>query len=457
MTNIGNRNIIYKGKSYAEHNDNINFLDWSYNLLENYIHYKDDLDINIFKPLLRPENNIESILILYSDQSKLNTRTNQDTIYEAKIIKQILIDKYQYKDKDIELLPIKVKVVDNGALMKDYRSKLIQIRRREFSKLIICDAGGTAQQKMALKIMAEYILENNQYEIKYTEDNNIVSDVSINEYRKILDDEQSIKLMHHGQFYEALRILGFENLNQSSSDVKINLLKYLHFRFNNNPIKAKEAISRAVNVKMPPLVLNYINRCADSDLIELSDYFGTPIFILLIDKFYKVLFYRSIHLYSECILALSQFYEFLFSESVKRIDPIYNFGQNITRGHSDEQIQNLNEFISQSYPDLIGHRADIRSTNTQLLICKKTGPLSIQNMACLLSPYIEFTDNTINTQTINPIRNKIAHEGLYLSKLDFENSKQIVCLISGLQELLKLTNQNLFKDICNYIEDKIRS
>lgn len=459
LTNIGNRSITLNKETYFDSNKDksITFLDWTKNLLENYDIHSQNLDINIFNPLVEGENRPAKIMLFYSDQSKIETRTNQDTIHEAHIIQKILVDKYGYNPNDILLEAIEVKVVENGKLMDAYRRKFYQVKKLKFDKIMICDAGGTPQQKMALKIVAEYLLEPNEYEIKYIEGNTLVTDVSVNEYRSIIDTEQALKLIKVGEFVAAYSLLSDTNIGITSKDKRLQLVKYVMYRFNNKYQKCNDAISRFDISIFGSLISDQQNGIVASSNLELDEYFGDA-YMMLVDKFYKVIFYWNNQSYSNAILALSQFYESFFVEAImnsKEMKELY--GTPYAKYKTDLQINYLNEYISTNYPRLLeNYRPNIDSISTQILVCKKMKLLSIVNIANIMSPYIGHSGDSLAGKEINVTRNKIAHDGLFLTKDDMHKMKHIGEVIEAISKELQLTLNNLFMDLCLEIERNYR-
>ena len=464
LANLGNRNITYNNIPYQELETSnvqgssyLDFYQWTKNILDNYEEEKKNLDINIINPLVKYPNKPDKIIFFYSDQSQLATRTNQDTIFEARIIKLILLDKYGFKEEQIELLPIEVKVIDTGKLMLAYRFFFNKIKKTNFTKITICDAGGTAQQKMALKIIAEYMLEPEQYVIKYAEKNTIVSDVCINEYRNIIDKEQAIQLIRQGELVAASQILKYDWQANKPSLAQV-LHMHVLYRYYGNQKSAIQELTKIKNLAQYQLLIDYSNNIAYSLNNELSEYFSID-WIKLTEKFYKVLFLLEIKSYSLAILTLSQFYEELLIISVDKLSEEYNFGKFSKRKKlTEEQRTNLKSFIDLNYPQLVeNHKADIGNLSTQILIGKKLFPKSLQKICNFLSVHVDYTDNTKPSQTINTIRNKIAHEGLFINEKQFlKEYGYISSLIINIKNELKLNKENLFKELFYTLETNLR-
>lgn len=464
ITNLGNRNITWKGKTYNEIIKTENqpfkissFLEWTESLEQQYSLIENDLDINIFNPLIESNPRPDKIILIYSDQSQLNTRTDQDTIIEARLIKIILQNKYNFKEEQIKLEAVKAKVIDTGALMNSYRKKLNFIKKEGFSKVIICDAGGTAQQKMALKIMAEFMFEGEQYEIKYTEDNAIVSDVSILEYRSVINKEQAIKLIKSGEFLAAIEILGY-NLNDVPSDIAGRMAIHLFWKYTGNVKKAQNAIKSNSVLANNTLLEPYLNNQSTSKNIELQVFFGNDL-LQLTEKLIKVHYLIQKKKYSEAVLVFSQFYEYYFDLIIVNLSPEYNFGRPYSKNNTEEQAIELNTFIAIHYPNLQNHKPRIDQINTKLLVVKALfTSQTIGEIAFILSPHINFTDDFIDNQSINAVRNKIAHEGLFIDDNTWNKSYiYINNCINDIIAVFKIPDLNIYEELSKITEEYLRS
>jgi hypothetical protein len=455
VTNIGNRNITYKDQIYSRELDKITFLEWTQIHLNCYQQHKEDLDINILNPLVdNVESKPDKIFLLYSDQSKLYTKTDQDTIHEAQIMKKLLVDKYQYLSDQIELVPIECKVIDNGQLMKRYRSFLLSLRKQNFDHLLICDAGGTAQQKMALKIMAEFLLHPETYTVRYTEHNQIVTDVSVDEYRAVINTEQAIELLSRGHFEAAADLLGFKT-NESSNDFKIKVYISAMMWFNGFRSGAKTILQPIAKKIKSPLIQDLINDVNYSNNKDLEEIFEGQ-YITLIDRYYKTIFYLSVKRYSECIIAFATFYEKFLELTITYYSTEFEVGNRSYE--SSDQKSNLQNLINHWYPALIDHKASSSSLGSQVLLGKKVENKGVREICELLSPHFDYTDDVINHQRITNVRNKIAHEGLYISEHNFfKDYNYIFDLIEKVGLKLRLKKTNIYSELIQLIEQNLRS
>lgn len=427
LANIGNRNITYKGKMYFEDigaKRDATFRVWTKNILDNYEEVKGDLDINIINPIIKDQRP-GRIILFFSDQSALNTRIDQDTLYEAEIMKNILINAYDYNVDDIAIKKLDCKVIDNGALMRSYRRELLKVKRNlEHGDLItICDAGGTAQQKMALKVMAEYLLDKDQYKVVYTEKNQLVSDVNVNEYRSVINAEEAIRLIHNGQYGGAAKLLDYNHLELaprfSKKEWKKRVFAHCYWRFYGNYEMAFSSI-QGVPVSHP-IIKNYQNRKLDIKNQRFGDNFDIVDIQRILDRFSKAEFFYSINNYSSSILAFSQFYEDFFATVLEKSYPHKKYGS--PQYSNDERRQRFTNQILRDIPDILNRigRINIIDLSLQCIIAKEYPNTTIQTLASIISPHIDYSDDAIKGKAISSWRNRIAHDGYFVSETDIKN------------------------------------
>ncbi len=469
LANLGNRNITYKGKQYIYRKD-FSFLEWSKKLLDTYEQCKEDLDINIINPLITGENKPSKIVFFYSDQAKFDTRTDQDTIYEAQIIKKLLIDKYGFEEEQISLLVIDSKVIDNGALIRYYRKVLKELSLKYKNYFfIICDAGGTAQQKMSLKLIAEFILSENKYEVKYTENNKLISDVNIDEYRKIINQEQAIKLIHVGEYVGAAQLLDFNNLEitfKKKNNIE-KLFAYCYFRFYNNDSLAGKLVN---NLKTKnQLILKDKKHIPLTENKDLTNFYKYKDIKRILDFFFKAKFYFELGNYSAAILNFSRFYEVLFESYFGILFDKKIYGT--TKHQEEKQKVNFKKKVEKDFGEIIQkcrdrydkpdkkiYRIKMNELPTQVIIAKGSKNKTMSKIGKILSPYIIFTDDALEkNKLINLVRNKIAHEGKLITQKDIENElSYFLELLELIERELQPEIDNLFVDLNNYLEKRIR-
>ncbi len=460
LANIGNRNITYKGKMYFSSvgdTKEISFREWTKALLDNYEEVRDELDINIINPLIEGKDIPQIIYLYYSDQSKMNTKSNQDTVHEAALMKNILCDKYNYEEGQIHLEHVNAKVIDNGALLKYYRKSLTYIKRKNpNANLQICDAGGTAQQKYALKIMAEFILDKNKYEIKYTEGNRLTTDVNVDEYRKVISAEQAIKLIHQGEYRAAAMLLDYDHIirfnNLSKKEWKKKIFAHVFYRFVGNH---REALLNIEGLTIQNKILKDYQSQVDPFETELP--YDHKDKIILADLLQKVLFYVGIKKYSQAILSFSQFYEKFFMLFMELHFDKKIYGN--SNYQSEDQQEKFDTFITNNISLPKNHRISYKSLATQIVIARSSEIKAIKNLAELLAPYIQFTGEGkySSSMLLNTLRNKVAHEGLYIEEAKIHSELNYIPeVIEKTVKILNPKRNNVFQSLNELLENNLR-
>ncbi len=236
LANLGNRNIYYKGSEFNKliNTDEISFSsfrDFTKNLLERYNEDQQNIEPQLIPPLMKVVGNEVDKMVLFYTDSPQGERNNQDTIYEAEILQKKFAS--LYPDVSVELKPLKCRVIDTNELMKRYRRYLKKIATENPEHhFILCETGGTTQLKTALKIVVEYLLDQDRYEVyniseKQTGESIVEKTESI-EYRKVIDQEQIGALIRHFNYQGA-----FDLLDHSSGKVIKKALEISYALFTN--------------------------------------------------------------------------------------------------------------------------------------------------------------------------------------------------------------------------------
>jgi hypothetical protein len=470
LANLGNRNIKYKGSTYTdlskEEKETINFKEWTKHILDNYAQSREELDINILNPLVVPKGRFDVIYLFASDQSSLNTRTNQDTLYVGEILQKLLCERYQYLEGDIKLITMEhVSVVNNGHLMRFFKKALIKIKKAyKDSRITICDAGGTPQQKMALKVMAEYILKKESYTVKYATKNELVDDVDVHEYRKVIDSEIAIQFLHKGEYNSVLDLLQFNDIHEAhkNKNWKNKLVAHVYFRFRGNHVKARSNLS---GNEQSQILSNYYTGVDQTSL--LNEYTEVKAYdrIKTLDFLRKAHFYFKNKRFSDSVLSYSQFYESLLDLVLKNLFDSDLYGSK--RKQTACQKENLLRLIKKERSEALEKnqwgddlRFELGDLSTQLLISEIITTGALQDYFIILSKRMEYSFRAIkNDQSliyINKLRNKVAHDGLYISEEDMNTTYSYFPeLLEKAISILELTEVNLFESLNQLIEDKV--
>lgn len=471
VTNIGNRNITYKGDVYSElykreKVEKLTFREWSKVLLDNFESEKDNLKISILDVLLEErKEEISKIYIFYSDHPK-DKKHDQDTLYEAEIIKKLLQRDFGYHEKQIELKKVTVIVIDNEKLLRYYRNSLRAMKKYNDNPFfLICDAGGTPQQKSSLKIIAEFLLDEDKYEVQYVSFGGELSLVPQTEYRKIINQEQAIRLIHLGEYTAAAEMLdyiGVELFHQQRDKTR-KIFAHIYFRFICNE-RLRDA--NLVGLNMDLSILNYHNNASITNNIEINKYFNNNDLLRIVNHCYKAIFYFGIKSYSYSILSFAQFYEALFNKYIEKTFDRKDYGT--LNSQNESQKYNFINWVKKECKTEINvcnkrynsFRIDMKNLATQCIVMKKSEVSSLSNMAKRISPFILRTDDAINSNGghITSLRNKIAHEGRYITESEIKNGfSYYPSLLNEIKNILKLKFENLFLELNNILEQKLRN
>jgi hypothetical protein len=336
------------------------------------------------------------------------------------------------------------------------------------NKLIICDAGGTAQQKMSLKLMTEFILKPELYEIKYTQNNQLVEDVKIDVYRKIISTEQAIKLIRQGEYDAAATLLGYEDIhnfhNLSKKQRTKRIFAHSYFRFIQNEKLAKANLNSLESSLKDTYFQNYINNNFLSNNQEFQSYFDKKNFQKISEYLQKSLFYFNIKKYGVSILCFSQFYELFFQSVTSTEFPQKTYGNSFAQSETQRvQFENYFQVLTQQLLETCrekyrDYKIDIGNLASQVLITKCNNNRSIVQIAKIISPHISYTDDALsNDFTINLIRNKIAHEGKYITDTDIKTKlKFYPKLLKSIESVFEFNTTNIFEQVNDILEEILR-
>ena len=105
-------------------------------------------------------------------------------------------------------------------------------------------------------------------------------------------------------------------------------------------------------------------------------------------------------------------------------------------------------------------RFELGDLSTQLLISEIITTGALQDYFIILSKRMEYSFRAIkNDQSliyINKLRNKVAHDGLYISEEDMNTTYSYFPeLLEKAISILELTEVNLFESLNQLIEDKV--
>lgn len=204
ITNIGNRNIQWKDAYITD-----SFRSTTEFLLKNFDDYKSEIKLQILDKVFENKK-IDKVLLFASDQDKEKSGKfwESDTIHEAGIIKKIIENDFNIP---CEVAFFSENVTDSDALVPFYKKNIIE-RMSQYSDSILCDAGGTTQQKQSLKEVAQWLLKEKLTIIYVTQKDelsaeNTIKDGSSEALHTILLYHQVQKLIEHFEYQAAALLL----------------------------------------------------------------------------------------------------------------------------------------------------------------------------------------------------------------------------------------------------------
>lgn len=220
FANIGNRDLGKNGTPEYKLGNNIDIYDNSKQLFENK---KFDFDAILLEPTINyinEKHSLESIYLFGTEQINYNSK---DTIYIAKIIKEILKHKYRIEDKNIKVIQITKNPSDRDG-MYDFYQEFFKDEDFKDKEVFISLTGGTPAQNEALLFESVAKFKLNVQAVYLPKDSKEVRELSIGEkiYKKGLIDqinafkekdlyEGAIELVERHGLGEDLDLLKAEN------------------------------------------------------------------------------------------------------------------------------------------------------------------------------------------------------------------------------------------------------
>lgn len=442
LSNIGIRNLRYKDKLYTDLEENTkSFRQWSKELLENYEEFKDDLQVNILDILLEDhKDEIEEIFLFTSNQGG-DIRNDQDTVNEGRIIGK-LIEK-MYKGTRVYLKEIAGPVTDINFLLKEYRGKLKEIFKSHAPKqhYIVNDAGGTPQQKMALKILCEYLLEEDQYNVFYValeEHGPVLREAEPVEYRRIIDSEQAITLSRNLQYKAAIRLIG--NTNEMAKKLLLIAELLKEGLFNDLEKFIKDECLKKEYLSIPIISRLFSKKAVGknevlAELLKPVHFFRLGETLSLLQKYIELKFF------SEAILTAYRFQElYLMSiiENMKGIPLISDFSQ-------AKKLLKDKKIYHRGIPAYVELTSDINDDVHR-------GILETIRRS------IEFTEDKnffVGDNAINKLRHEYTHRGRGVSEVIF-NSLQYKDIFKKWFDWYGLPEINEYDELNDQIEKSLQ-
>ncbi len=455
LANIGNRNLKYRGETYYHKTHGSTFKEWTLSLLNNFDSLVDDLSINILNDLLEVQKEHLGEVILFTSNQIDEQKQDQDTIYEGQILKQLIEREYGLA---VRLIEVNCKVTDNDLLLRFYRYQLYELKNQHGSDLevVICDAGGTAQQKSALKITAEFMLDVDCFEVWYVNPDSHLEAVQQQEYRRIIDEIQVSSLVQNGQFEGALSLYSQLPTELQNPDVSALLqvaAKRIRFFWNDAQLsvskswKTDQRFALVYDFKTEAIFQNYEN-----DFKE--DFPNKNKLFQIAERFEMADFFFQIGDWSLAVLNYAIFMESFLNQFITNRTNFDLVGS-YEKG-SNEMVQEIKNY----YDGIIaffGGRV------------QKGVPLSIkyaQTLADKDSPTYELLQifeglNEVTNKTqkgLQVLRNSLVHNGKSVTKKDMNNHLPFFEQnINDTRRLLGLAQKNSFVDMQYWLTQLLKN
>lgn len=475
ISNIGNRNITFDGKMYneifpsKESQQHTTFRKFTFDLLKNngdseYLInplYRERIGLNIIQLLIDKYREDTKLIVLCSSNQKGSH--NQDTVYEALIMKELIEDQYGIP---VEIREINCSVINSNLLMKRYRQILSWLIRNYDSCFFhICDAGGTPQQKFSLKLITEFLLGEDRYKVEYVKPNNTIEEMPPIEYRNIIARMQAESLIKLCDFDAALALFNSsakEAGDASGTNYFQRFISIGSYVFRNNYRRAANLTKNLKN--------HYFEKYSFlSSLSNLEPFGNFDLFSEIIDKkefFYcceklsRAQYFFRIGKYSDSILNFSIFYEtYLNAALLKRFD--------VSKTSSyEEKMKVVYKNIVNDFPEIEKEfeLSRVSSIPFKLVVLEKvTIPKSHYEFISLIKPHISGipgneSGNFGNIKTVNYVRNKIAHEGLEVNQDYIDNKLAYYgTLIDSISNLFELPSMNFYDSLNKAIISLMKS
>ena len=456
LANIGNRNISYQDEHYDRKLHGLSFREWTKQLVDSYENVSADLSENIITRLLDPIDNQPGVavgdvhkLILFATNQLNETKQDQDTLYEAELIKRLFEQQYGFP---VEIQQLQCRVTDNDALLRTYRNKLSALLVNSTNEqFIICDAGGTAQLKFNLKIIAEYLLPTERFEVLYVNISGPVERVPQKEYRRVIDDEQVRSLVAAGQYRAALLLRGFARPTDAltSSAVVDRLLLFAYARFNRlDGLISGVAQEFGKEITQYPMVLAVNQQSVAIGTERFTDVLSEQSKYALGELLLKVRCLFDQQRYNETMLTLAVFYETYLAAVIT-----HQFGYDLVAKNHSERKRLLKDwpifFPEMSMP--IGLDVPL-----QIDLCSQVSNPDNQQFLTLLNQHISRGAGDTSKASLNGIRNKVAHNGYYVSDADLTSKlSYLPALLTDFYRLLDLPTDDPYHQLNKMIADEL--
>lgn len=410
LVNLGNRNLKYKNKGYK--NDFIpveSFRSISKSILDNFEYNKEDLELNILSPILTKFSNAE-VILFGTNQGENN---NQDTIYEAQIIKRLITESFPEIQIRIEILE-NINPSSEDDLIP-YYTNFVKKNYNNFKdrELIYFDSGGTPQQKSSLRAVLEFYIPNNKLNQFYgaNKDGTTVLKKLTRTQSEELKQKRQIKNLLLTYNYSAVKQLA-EDIQTQNSFHQLNDILILLWNGLYKDIKKKYPIQQ-----LSKGIKKHSNHEKIKEIyLESVEEIHFHKSILLLNKFHALLKSGD---YSGSIITLQQLIE---TYVLGLVSKHVSIDLSTTKSYFKSQEKVLTEVI-EMYGDEIteeyGREVKSFSLPIQLIFLGIVSDVSAEEKELItnIKKVITTFEGPIpNNQRLDVFRNAIAHKGKGVTK-----------------------------------------
>ena len=237
---LGNRDIQFK-KEYKEiigkklnnclndNRDDANYLvinphlfkPTTQKILENYEEFKEYIEIPMINKILEKYRNISKIYIIATDQNCVDENYKiKDTIYEAKIIKKIILDRYGINS---EIMPAEFNAKDMEKWFNLIKG-LFDTILKDDNKIVIEFSGGMSETRESIRLASLFNENITVYEIIKNEPR----DMNSYFYEQSIVNEKIKDLIKN---YNYIGALSFKKYYENNKYV-LKLIEHLNYRLN---------------------------------------------------------------------------------------------------------------------------------------------------------------------------------------------------------------------------------
>jgi hypothetical protein len=322
LANLGNRNITIRGDSrelkVIASERKQSFREYTKELVETQTpdQWAESLELRILPPLLdKYRDEAQVVFLFYTKQDDLpEGKPDNDTEFSAILVAELISRQWGLEAK---LIRVDCIPVDVEALMSFYRRQLLELEATyPDARWVVADAGGTTQQKSALKLVGEFLVHGAEkfaekklrfYQIDEEKDgSSSLKLLPQNQFRKSLNILQALALIDVGYYKAADRLLADEYLSPILTYLDMRLAG---FKSEEEHSKFKSLIQDGKYKKWKTEEFNLIEQI--EALPELRQAVATRHLQPALERLQAAQFYMKVGMSGDFLMALMHFAEHL--------------------------------------------------------------------------------------------------------------------------------------------------